>query len=68
MDVFKWKVIPERFGGARNFARGLKNAWVINHRTLIKSAEMLNKLPPELLAGEIITSALNVPTPGMKTR
>lgn len=51
MDVFKWKVIPERFGGGRKFAKGFKDAWVINHRTLIKSASMMFKLPPELLAG-----------------
>lgn len=51
MDVFKWKVIPERFGGGRKFARGFKDSWVINHRRLIKSAAMMNKLPPELLAG-----------------
>ncbi|WEP51925.1 hypothetical protein NMY27_22275 (plasmid) [Cronobacter dublinensis subsp. beijingensis] len=50
MDVFKWKVIPERFGGGRKFAKGFKDAWVINYRTLIKSASMMLKLPPELLA------------------
>lgn len=30
LDVFCGKVLPERFGGGRLYARGFKDAWVKN--------------------------------------
>jgi len=51
MDIFLWKIIPERFGGGRRFSRGFKDSWVINHKELIKNAAAVNKLPQELLTG-----------------
>ncbi|EGM5038383.1 hypothetical protein IRT72_004823 [Salmonella enterica] len=50
-DVFRWKVIPENLGGGRKYARGFKDAWVKNNSSLIKTAALQYKLPPELIAG-----------------
>lgn len=46
LDVFRWKVIPDRFGGGRSYARGFKDSWVKKHSSLLRY-----QLPPELLAG-----------------
>lgn len=51
LDVFCGKVLPERFGGGRLYARGFKDAWVKKHSSLIRSAALCYNLPPELLAG-----------------
>lgn len=51
MDLFRWKFVPERFGGGRSYARRFKDAWVKKHRSLIRSVVLQYKLPPELLAG-----------------
>lgn len=50
-DVFRWKILPERLGGGRPYARGFKNAWVKKHGYHIRTAARRYKLPPELLAG-----------------
>lgn len=50
-DVLRWKIIPERFGGGRHYARGFKDAWVKKHRSLIITTAINYRLPPELLAG-----------------
>lgn len=51
IDVIRWKVIPERLGGGRRYARGFKDAWVKKNSSLIRSESLRYKLPPELLAG-----------------
>ncbi|WP_084883829.1 hypothetical protein [Pantoea septica] len=51
LDVLRWKVLPEKLGGGRAYARGFKDAWVKKHSYLIRSAALRYKLPPELLAG-----------------
>ncbi|WP_084276300.1 hypothetical protein [Erwinia mallotivora] len=51
LDVFRWKALPEQFGGGRRHARGFKDAWVKKHRTLIRSAALRYNIPAELLAG-----------------
>jgi hypothetical protein len=50
-DVFRWKILPERFGGGRSYARGFKDTWAKKQSLLIRSAALRYKLPPELLAG-----------------
>lgn len=51
LDVFRWKVIPDRFGGGRSYARGFKDSWVKKHSSLIRAVALRYQLPPELLAG-----------------
>ncbi|EJF29702.1 hypothetical protein A936_17713 [Enterobacter sp. Ag1] len=51
LDVFRWKILPEKFGGGRSYVRDFKDAWVKKNRTLIRAAAFRYKLPPELLAG-----------------
>lgn len=51
LDLFRWKILPERFGGGRQYARGFKDTWVKKHSSLIRSSALRYKLPPELLAG-----------------
>ena len=50
-DVFRWKILSEKIGGGRAYARGFKDAWVKKHSSLIRSISLRYKLPPELLAG-----------------
>jgi hypothetical protein len=51
VDVFAWKLLPERFGGGIAYIQKFKDAWVQHNKDDIKSAAALHKMPPELVAG-----------------
>lgn len=51
VDLFMWKVIPDRLGGGRRYIQRFKSAWVIHNKLSIRSAAERYKLPVELLAG-----------------
>jgi hypothetical protein len=50
-DVVVWKILPKRIGGDPDILRKYKDAWVHDHRDLIKSLSKQYGLPPELLGG-----------------
>ncbi|AXY33098.1 hypothetical protein [Yersinia pseudotuberculosis] len=51
LDIFMWKVIPNKFGGGKNYIQRFKDAWVIHNKTSIRIAAETYRLPVELLAG-----------------
>nr|AAT96171.1 hypothetical protein [Pseudomonas viridiflava] len=51
LDLFIWKVVPERLGGGRSYIQRFKSAWVIHNKRFITAAAVRNSLPVELLAG-----------------
>lgn len=50
-DVFKWKIVPESFGGGRAYIQRFKDAWVVHNKLSIKAAALKYSLPVQLLAG-----------------
>lgn len=50
-DLFKWKLVPARFGGGRLHIRQFKDGWVRYHRDHINRAAEAHAIPAELLAG-----------------
>jgi hypothetical protein len=51
IDVFKWKVLPARFGGKIAYIQNFKDAWVIHNKSKIQSYAKEFDLPAPLLAG-----------------
>jgi hypothetical protein len=51
MNLLLWKLVPERWGGGKDYIQNFKDAWVQHNRKRIRMAASLNKIPPELLAG-----------------
>lgn len=51
IDVLIWKILPEKFGGGRQYIQKFKDAWVMHNKTIIKSQAKNFSFPAELLAG-----------------
>ena len=51
IDLFFWKIMPERFGGGIPYIQHFKDAWVQNNKLRILAAAGRWTLPPPLLAG-----------------
>ncbi|QRP64407.1 hypothetical protein I6J77_02795 [Rhodanobacter sp. FDAARGOS 1247] len=51
VDLFAWKLVPERLGGGIPFIQRFKDAWVRHNRKLITSNAAQYAMPAELLAG-----------------
>lgn len=51
VDLFAWKLLPERFGGGIGYIQRFKDAWVQHNKAQIKSAAAQYNMLPELLAG-----------------
>lgn len=51
LDLFRWKLVPERFGGGKDYIQRFKDAWVQHNKHAIQGAAGTNRLPVELLAG-----------------
>lgn len=51
IDVLRWKLLPERFGGGIAYIQKFKDAWVQHHKATIRKAALQYNLPVELLAG-----------------
>jgi len=51
VDLFAWKLLPQRAGGGIAYIQRLKDAWVQHNKALIKIAATRYRMPPELLAG-----------------
>jgi len=51
IDLFVWKVLPERCGGGRQYIQRFKDAWVRQNKAHIMASANKYQLPPELLAG-----------------
>lgn len=51
LDLFAWKLIPERFGGSIPYIQRFKDAWVKHNKARIRLLAARYKFPPELLAG-----------------
>jgi hypothetical protein len=48
-DAFKWKLVPEHFGGGFPYLDNYKDAWVLYNRQRIVAVAKKNKIPPVLL-------------------
>ncbi|MBT2143622.1 MULTISPECIES: hypothetical protein [unclassified Rhodanobacter] len=51
VDLFVWKLLPERAGGGIPYIQRFKDAWVRHNKTLIESNAAKYAMPAELLAG-----------------
>jgi len=51
VDLFRWKLVPQRFGGGIAYIQKFKDAWVRHNKMSIKLSASRNGIPPELLAG-----------------
>lgn len=51
LNLFAWKLIPERLGGGIGYIQRFKDAWVQHNKAQIKAAATQYSMPPELLAG-----------------
>jgi len=51
VDLFAWKLLPERFGGGIGYIQRFKDAWIQHNKAQIMAAAAQYKMPPELLAG-----------------
>lgn len=51
IDLFVWKVFPERFGGGIPYIQRFKDAWVQNNKLRILAAAARHRLPAPLLGG-----------------
>ena len=51
VNLFVWKLLPERVGGGIAYIQKFKDAWVKHNKELIKTSASQNKMPAELLAG-----------------
>ena len=51
IDVLKWKIVPERFGGGKTFIQRFKDGWVTHNRFRIRSAAAAHSIQDQLLAG-----------------
>ncbi|NMW24535.1 hypothetical protein HFP05_09190 [Rhodanobacter denitrificans] len=51
VDLFVWKLLPERAGGGIPYIQRFKDAWVRHNKSLIKSNAAKYGMPAELLAG-----------------
>lgn len=51
VDLVRWKLVPERFGGGRAYIQRFKDAWVRHNRAQINNLAQSHAIPPELLAG-----------------
>lgn len=51
IDLVRWKLVPEKFGGGRPYIQRFKDGWVRHNRSHIRRIAALNQIPPELLAG-----------------
>ncbi|WP_306439014.1 hypothetical protein [Lelliottia amnigena] len=38
VDLFMWKIIPDKLGGGRKYIQRFKSAWVIHNKLSIRSA------------------------------
>lgn len=51
LDLFAWKLLPQRFGGGIGYIQKFKDAWVLRNKGFINAAATRYKMPPELVAG-----------------
>ncbi|MBR8224823.1 hypothetical protein [Burkholderia ambifaria] len=51
INLFAWKLVPERWGGGVKYIQRFKDAWVRHNRLHIRAAAGRNRLPQEMLAG-----------------
>lgn len=51
VDLFVWKLLPQKFGGDINYIQKFKDGWVQHNKVYINSVAKQHKIPPELLAG-----------------
>ncbi len=51
VNLFVWKLVPQRAGGGIPYIQRFKDAWVKHNKVSIKAAAARYKIPPELLAG-----------------
>jgi hypothetical protein len=51
IDLFAWKLLPQRFGGGIAYIQRFKDAWVRRNKMLIVSCATRYGMPGELLAG-----------------
>jgi len=51
VNLFAWKLLPERFGGGIGYIQRFKDAWVQHNKVQITVAAMQYNMPPELIAG-----------------
>ena len=51
LDLFAWKLLPQRVGGGIPYIQRYKDAWVQHNKAIIRMAARKYKLPEELLAG-----------------
>jgi len=51
IDLLRWKLLPEKAGGGKQYIQKFKDTWVRYNRERIKVAAHKYNFPPELLAG-----------------
>ncbi len=51
INLFAWKLVPERWNGGVKYIQTFKDAWVLHNKPYIRAAAGRNSLPPEMLAG-----------------
>lgn len=51
IDLFIWKIVPDRIGGGKQYIQKYKDAWVAHNKSIIKSQAKTHNFPAELLAG-----------------
>lgn len=51
VDLFAWKVLPQRLGGGKQYIQAFKDNWVRHNKTTILAAAARYNIPPLLLAG-----------------
>lgn len=51
VNLFIWKIVPDKFGGGKGYIQRYKDAWVIHNKSIIRMASARYHLPVELLAG-----------------
>ncbi|WP_234006988.1 hypothetical protein [Cronobacter malonaticus] len=50
-DIFKWKLLPAKFGGGIRYIQKFKDSWVIHNKIIIRMSATQYHLPAEFLAG-----------------
>ncbi|HEF5871571.1 TPA: hypothetical protein SAY52_002170 [Burkholderia cenocepacia] len=51
INLFAWKLVPERWAGGIKYIQAFKDAWVVHNKSSIRVAAGRNRLPREMLAG-----------------
>jgi hypothetical protein len=51
VNLFAWKLLPQRVGGGIAYIQRFKDAWVRHNIAIIKTAAARYGMPPQLLAG-----------------